>query len=73
MVPEFLELSSIFFSTGIVLEKSTFAGYFWSCSFLELNSEFLTFNFLDYNICSCSLFESLICNKMFQFCPGQPQ
>ena len=65
---EFLELFWNFFGTGNVLEKSHFfrlvLELFW-------NSEFLTSDFLGYNISSCPLFGSPICEKiLFQF--GRP-
>ena len=64
---EFLELFWNFFGTGNVLEKSHF---FRLVLELFLNSEFLTSDFLSYNISGCPLFGSPICEKIiFQFCP----
>ena len=67
---EFCGLFWIFFGTGNILEKIHF---FWLVLELIFHSEFLTMNFLGYNISSCPLFGSPMCGKiLFEFCPRQP-
>ena len=67
---EFCELFRIFFVTANILEKIPFFSLVLE---LILHSEFLTMNFLGYNISICPLFGSSICDKiLFEFCPRQP-
>ena len=59
-----------FFGTGNVIEKIL---VFRIALELFLNFEFLTINFLGYNIPGCPMFGSPICDKiLFPFCPRDP-